>query len=87
MHTGVVSSGVKRPGPEGGHSPPLYPEVKNAWSYTSTDNFWKSLGVTGYWGNEAYSLDISGRWTMGLPEEDKLWKTEEPPPGKWPFNK
>jgi hypothetical protein len=33
---GALSLGVKRPGRESDHSPPLSAEVKNAWSYTST---------------------------------------------------
>jgi hypothetical protein len=33
---GVLSLGVKRPGPEADHSPPSSAEVKNKWSYTST---------------------------------------------------
>jgi hypothetical protein len=32
---GAPSLGVKRPGHEADHSPPLSAEVKNAWSYTS----------------------------------------------------
>jgi hypothetical protein len=28
--------GVKRPGREADHSPPISAEIKNAWSYTST---------------------------------------------------
>jgi hypothetical protein len=33
---GALSLGVKRLGREADHSPPSSPEVKNAWSYTST---------------------------------------------------
>jgi hypothetical protein len=34
--TGALSSGGKRLGSQGEHSPPSSAEVKNAWSYTST---------------------------------------------------
>jgi hypothetical protein len=33
---GTLSLGVKRPGRESDHLPPLSAEVKNAWSFTST---------------------------------------------------
>jgi hypothetical protein len=33
---GALSLGVKRPGREADHSPPLVPRSKNAWNYTST---------------------------------------------------
>jgi hypothetical protein len=33
---GVLSLGVKRPGPEADHSPPVSTEVKKMWIYTST---------------------------------------------------
>jgi hypothetical protein len=33
---GALSQGLRRPGHEADHSPPLNAEVKNAWSYTST---------------------------------------------------
>jgi len=35
--TGALSLGVKRPGREADHAPPSSAEVKNAWSYTSTN--------------------------------------------------
>jgi hypothetical protein len=35
---GALSLGVKRPGREADHSPPLSAGVKTAWSYTSTPN-------------------------------------------------
>jgi hypothetical protein len=32
---GTLSSGVKRPGHEAGHSPPTSAEIKKMWIYTS----------------------------------------------------
>jgi hypothetical protein len=37
--SGVLSLGVKRPGPEADHSPPSDAKVKNVWSYTSTPQY------------------------------------------------
>jgi hypothetical protein len=37
--SGAVSMGVKRPGREAEHLPPSSAEVKNAWSYTSTQQY------------------------------------------------
>jgi hypothetical protein len=36
---GTLSLGIKRPGREADHSPPFSAEVKNAWSYTSTPQY------------------------------------------------
>jgi hypothetical protein len=33
---GDITLGIRRPGREANHSPPSSPEVKNAWSNTST---------------------------------------------------
>jgi hypothetical protein len=35
MGTGVLSPGVKRPGRETDHSPPISAEVKQTWAYTA----------------------------------------------------
>jgi hypothetical protein len=36
MGTGALSQGVKRPGREADHSPPISAEVKETWVYTYT---------------------------------------------------
>jgi hypothetical protein len=48
---GALSLGVKRPGREADHLPPLVPRSKNEWSHTSTPQFtlmaWCSVKITG----------------------------------------
>jgi hypothetical protein len=39
MGTGGFFPGVKRPGPEADHSPPVRAEVKKMWIYTSTPQY------------------------------------------------
>jgi hypothetical protein len=34
---GALSSGIKQPGPEADHLPPVSADVKNAWSFNSVD--------------------------------------------------
>jgi hypothetical protein len=44
MGTGTFSPGVKRPGREADHLPPLSAEVKNKWSYNSTSPYVFTVG-------------------------------------------
>jgi hypothetical protein len=39
MRTESFTPGVKRPGRKADHSPPSSAEVKNTWSYTSTNTY------------------------------------------------
>jgi hypothetical protein len=39
MGTGIISSGIKRPGYEANHSPPSSANAENVWSFTSNSPY------------------------------------------------